>query len=47
MAPAAADRRRHRRHMTFVLAQAWVSLVVLLPAVFAWVWLDRVDWIVF
>ena len=35
------------RHLTFVLAQAWVSLVVLLPAVFAWIWLDRVDWIVF
>ena len=34
-------------HLTLVLAEAWVSLVVLLPAVFAWVWLDRVDWIVF
>jgi len=35
------------RHPTFALAQAWVSLVVLLPALFAWTWLDRVDWIVF
>jgi hypothetical protein len=35
------------RHLTFALAQAWVSLLVLLPAVFAWVWVDRVDWIVF
>jgi hypothetical protein len=26
---------------------SWVSLVVLLPAVFAWVWLDRVEWLVF
>jgi hypothetical protein len=34
-------------HLTLVLAEAWVSLVVLLPAVFAWVWLDRVDWLVF
>jgi hypothetical protein len=29
------------------LALAWVGLVVLLPAVFGWVWTDRVDWIVF
>jgi hypothetical protein len=29
------------------LALAWVSLVVLLPAVFGWVWVDRVDWLVF
>jgi hypothetical protein len=36
-----------KRRATFALAQAWVSLVLLLPAVFAWVWLDRVDWIVF
>jgi hypothetical protein len=36
-----------QRHATFALAQAWVSLVLLLPAAFAWVWLDRVDWIVF
>jgi hypothetical protein len=35
------------RRLTFALAQAWVSLVVLLPAVFAWIWLDRVDWLVF
>ena len=34
-------------HLTIVLAQAWVCLVVLLPAIYAWVWLDRVDWLVF
>jgi glucan phosphoethanolaminetransferase (alkaline phosphatase superfamily) len=35
------------RRLTFALVEAWVALVVLLPAVFAWVWTDRVDWIVF
>jgi hypothetical protein len=34
-------------HLTIVLAESWVCLVVLLPAIFAWVWLDRVDWLVF
>ena len=34
-------------HLTILLAQAWVCLVVLLPAIYAWVWLDRVDWLVF
>jgi len=29
------------------LAMAWVGLVVLLPAMFGWVWADRVDWLVF
>jgi hypothetical protein len=29
------------------LAAAWVSLTVLLPALFAWVWADRVEWLVF
>jgi hypothetical protein len=29
------------------LVAAWVSLTLLLPAVFGWVWLDRVDWLVF
>jgi hypothetical protein len=29
------------------LVAAWVSLTLLLPAVFGWVWADRVDWLVF
>jgi hypothetical protein len=29
------------------LLLAWVSLVVLLPATFGWIWADRVDWLVF
>jgi len=29
------------------LVAGWVSLTLLLPALFAWVWLDRVDWLVF
>ena len=29
------------------LAAAWLSLVVLLPAHFGWVWADRVEWLVF
>jgi glucan phosphoethanolaminetransferase (alkaline phosphatase superfamily) len=36
-----------RRSVSGTLAAAWVSLTVLLPAVFAWVWADRVSWIVF
>jgi hypothetical protein len=36
-----------RRRVSGTLAAAWVSLTVLLPAVFAWVWADRVSWIVF
>jgi len=40
--PAATERR-----LTFALVQAWVGLVALLPAVYSWVWVDRVDWFVF
>lgn len=43
--PRGADTLR-RRH-TSVLTAAWVSLAVLLPATFAWVWSDRVEWLVF
>jgi hypothetical protein len=35
------------RRMTGQLTAAWVSLTLLLPAVFAWVWVDRVEWLVF
>ena len=36
-----------RQRVSATLAAAWVSLTVLVPAVFAWVWADRVSWIVF
>jgi hypothetical protein len=36
-----------RRSLTSALRLSWTSLLVLLPATFAWVWLDRVDWFVF
>jgi len=36
-----------RRSLTSALWLSWTSLLVLLPATFAWVWLDRVDWLVF
>jgi hypothetical protein len=36
-----------RQRATGTLVAAWVSLTLLLPAVFAWVWTDRVEWIVF
>ena len=36
-----------QRRLGRVLAGCWVSLTLLLPAVFAWVWVDRVEWIVF
>lgn len=36
-----------RRRLQGALAAAWVSLVLLLPAVLAWVWVDRVAWLVF
>jgi hypothetical protein len=29
------------------LVAAWFGLVVLLPAIYGWVWADRVDWLVF
>jgi hypothetical protein len=29
------------------LVAAWVGLALLLPALFAWVWADRVEWLVF
>ena len=43
----AADGTEARRRLDLALATSWVSLVLLLPAVYAWVWLDRVEWIVF
>ena len=30
-----------------VLARTWMSLFVLLPGLYAWVWLSRVSWLVF
>jgi hypothetical protein len=36
-----------RRRASGTLAAGWVSLVLLLPAIFAWVWADRVTWFVF
>jgi hypothetical protein len=30
-----------RRHVAWALAAAWISLTLLLPAVFGWVWADR------
>jgi hypothetical protein len=36
-----------RRRLTAALAAAWASLTLLLPALFAWVWADRVAWLVF
>lgn len=42
-------RRAGRRPIprAHALAAAWLSLVVLVPAAFAWTWLDRVEWLVF
>jgi len=36
-----------RARATGELVAAWVSLAVLLPAIFGWVWADRVAWLVF
>lgn len=36
-----------RRRLAGTLAAAWISLTLVLPAVFGWVWVDRVDWLVF
>jgi hypothetical protein len=41
------DHAQLERALGWELGLAWVSLVVLLPAVFGWVWADRVDWFVF
>lgn len=35
------------RSLTSALWLTWICLLVLLPATFAWVWADRVDWLVF
>jgi hypothetical protein len=43
----AGDGAGPRRRPDLTLAMAWVSLALLLPAVYAWVWMDRVEWIVF
>jgi hypothetical protein len=39
--------RRTMQHTGAALAAAWASLTLLLPALFAWVWVDRVAWLVF
>ena len=36
-----------RGGVTNTLLLSWICLLVLLPATFGWVWLDRVDWLVF
>jgi hypothetical protein len=35
------------RWARFTLTGAWVSLLALVPAVYAWTWTDRVQWLVF
>jgi hypothetical protein len=44
--PPASGRELERR-WDMTLASAWISLALLLPAVYAWVWADRVEWLVF
>jgi hypothetical protein len=44
--PARDDAELARR-VERELALAWVTLVVVLPGVFGWVWAARVDWLVF
>jgi hypothetical protein len=44
--PAASERELDGR-LTRALTVAWVSLAVLLPATYAWIWLGRVEWLVF
>lgn len=39
--------KRLGRSLTSAVALAWTSLLVLLPGTFAFVWLDRVNWIEF
>jgi hypothetical protein len=33
--------------LTGSLTAAWLALAVLLPALFGWIWADRVEWLVF
>ena len=35
------------RRLDGELVMAWIGLVVLLPAIFGWVWTARVEWLVF
>lgn len=44
--PPSTDVQSNRR-LTGMLSAAWVSLTLLLPAVLGWVWVDRVEWLVF
>lgn len=44
--PAATDEELNDRLRKERLA-AWVSLTLLLPATYAWIWSDRVAWLVF
>ena len=43
-----ARRPRHRpageKEIRGALVRAWVSLLVLLPGLYGWVWVSRVDW---
>jgi glucan phosphoethanolaminetransferase (alkaline phosphatase superfamily) len=39
--------RELRRRLGAQLTAAWMALTLLLPAMFGWVWADRVDWLVF
>lgn len=44
---APADGAELQQRYGRALVAVWVSLIELLPAHFAWVWADRVQWLVF
>lgn len=44
--PPRTSRALHRS-WNRALAAAWIGLALLLPALFGWIWTDRVEWLVF
>jgi hypothetical protein len=41
------DEAEAARRLGGALVAGWVSLTLLLPGIYAWVWLSRVEWLVF
>jgi hypothetical protein len=44
---SAVPEAEQRRRVTGELVAAWLALTVLLPGIYGWVWLSRVQWLVF
>ncbi len=41
------DRQVEPQELHGALVRAWLSLLVVLPGLYGWIWNERVDWLVF